>query len=467
MRDIFQGQKVISSLHDFLYHVKSHLQGGSNEYPIDAPMDAGCYWEKIFAEYGSDPAGECHCDHDLHWEQYGSSQEEEQWHSILEEEEEWPPQTSDGCSESPSAASEVRRSLGKLFSWRVEDRANNATLRSDDATAMAQDDSMKMEAQAMPSDASCNESCCHPCDLSEKEKESLTFLREKLQLGHPRFTNAFLFRFLHARKFDLEKTADMLQAHLDFRKTWCLDEPTHGCLYGPGPPELAYPKLPHIKKYWPHGYHGVDRQGRVIYIERLGDADVDKVMQEVDFDYLTAYFIHLSERVIVYRHPAATLASKRLIDKTLVIVDLKGVSYRKITDSRVVKILKSITVINQGNYPEVLGGMIIVNAPYIFSWLWSVIHPWLDPVTAAKFEIFGCDQSAIQKRLTELVAPEELPEFLGGTCTCADAPDGCMGSNKGPWLDPRISETLETMPYWEINNCFFHTRNAGAKCSCN
>lgn len=74
-----------------------------------------------------------------------------------------------------------------------------------------------------------------------------------------------------------------------------------------------------------------------------------------------------------------------------------------------------------------MGNMFIVNAPYLFSTVWSLVKPWLDEATVRKIHILG---RGFKTELQQYIDPAHLPADLGGSCHCAG---GCSVSDAGPW----------------------------------
>ena len=74
-----------------------------------------------------------------------------------------------------------------------------------------------------------------------------------------------------------------------------------------------------------------------------------------------------------------------------------------------------------------MGKFYIINAPWTFTTVWSVIKRWLDEVTVSKIQILG---GSYQDKLLEAIRAEDLPADLGGKCNCAS---GCSLSDAGPW----------------------------------
>ena len=105
--------------------------------------------------------------------------------------------------------------------------------------------------------------------------------------------------------------------------------------------------------------------------------------------------------------------------------------------------IKSASNMSQNYYPERLGKLYVINAPWGFSTVFSVIKGWLDPVTVGKIHILG---SGYKDELAKQVPKENLPVVFGGTCECKGE-GGCGFSDMGPWQDKQWART----PKWAKN----------------
>lgn len=51
--------------------------------------------------------------------------------------------------------------------------------------------------------------------------------------------------------------------------------------------------------------------------------------------------------------------------------------------------VKYASKIAQDYYPEIMGKMLVINAPMTFTAIWAIIKGWLDEKTRRKISIFG------------------------------------------------------------------------------
>ncbi|KAG5965273.1 hypothetical protein E4U13_000626 [Claviceps humidiphila] len=235
-----------------------------------------------------------------------------------------------------------------------------------------------------------------------------------------------LLRFLRARKWDVALAKAMFVETEKWRKEIKLDETV---------PIWDYPEKAEIAKYYKQFYHKTDKDGRPIYIETLGGIDLTAMYKITTAERMLTNLAVEYERVADPRLPACSRKAGALLETCCTVMDLKGVTLTKVPS--VYSYVRQASVISQNYYPERLGKLFLINAPWGFSTVWSVVKGWLDPVTVKKIHILG---SGYKSELLKHVDAESLPVEFGGTCKCQG---GCENSDAGPWHDAEW-----TKPAW-------------------
>ncbi|ESQ29896.1 hypothetical protein EUTSA_v10011321mg [Eutrema salsugineum] len=271
-------------------------------------------------------------------------------------------------------------------------------------------------------------------DVRDEKEESvvLEFRRNLLErnLLPPRHDEYHtLLRFLKARDLNIEKTIQMWEEMLRWRKEYGTDTILE---------DFDFKELEEVLQYYPQGYHGVDKEGRPVYIERLGKAHPAKLMRITTIDRYLKYHVQEFERALLQKFPACSIAARRRICSTTTILDVQGLGMKNFTPTAA-NLVAAMSKIDNNYYPETLHRMYIVNAGTGFKkMLWPAAQKFLDAKTIAKIHVL---EPKSLSRLHEVIDSSQLPDFLGGSCSCF-GDGGCLRSNKGPWNDPEIMKLI-------------------------
>ncbi|XP_033826995.1 SEC14-like protein 1 [Periophthalmus magnuspinnatus] len=268
-------------------------------------------------------------------------------------------------------------------------------------------------------------------DLTPMQESCLIRLRQWLQDGHkgkiPK--DQHVLRFLRALDFNLDKARDFLCQSLTWRKQHQVDFLLD-----------TWQRPQTLHDYFTGGWHHHDRDGRPLYVLRLGQMDTKGLVRALGEEVLLKQVLSLNEEGL-RRCEENTRVFGRPVSCWTCLVDLEGLNMRHLWRPGIKALLRIIEVV-EANYPETLGKLLIVRAPRVFPVLWTLVSPLIDENTRKKFLVYAGNDYQGAGGLVDYINNEYIPDFLGGDSLC-DIPEGGLV----PKCLYRTAEELESEEY--------------------
>lgn len=165
-----------------------------------------------------------------------------------------------------------------------------------------------------------------------------------------------------------------------------------------------------IKDAYPHWLGGRSRKGELVYWERVGCVDAEKLRKAgVNLEALVRHYIFLNEWTWRVHSPSAAGDDSYQV----VVLDIQGVRLQHVGGLRL-EYLRACTDIAQLNYPERTSKYVVVNAPSWIPIIWRVVEPMLHPETRSRISIHRSGKAS-KDGLLDLIDPAHVPACYGGT----------------------------------------------------
>ena len=241
-------------------------------------------------------------------------------------------------------------------------------------------------------------------NLTDTEHDHFTQLRASLTPQHDNITDFTLYRFLKVSSFHVEPARKQFIDYMHWRASHKLDTVL----------QTIPNKIDVIRTLVPHAYHGYDRAGRPIYIEKTGKihcaalAD-ESVLPREDFIHSHMWGV---ENLMRLCHESSLKSGKR-VETFTSIIDMAGLSFSHRT---ALPLLNQCMTLDSTYYPEFIGKLFVLNTPWVAPMMYNMTAPFVPAEIRSRVYVLK-DVS----ELHEHVDPLQLPVELGGTCQqCGD-----------------------------------------------
>ena len=172
-------------------------------------------------------------------------------------------------------------------------------------------------------------------------------------------------------------------------------------------------------------YHGETSTGTPLYIIRAGISNTVALTNAHTHEEMVEFMMYRKE--LGFLLCDAMTRKTRKLTKLVTVNDLSHVSLLAGTDKRFTAVLGAASKLSETLYPQLLDRAVLINAPYIFGAIWSIIKGLMSANTRAKVAVCGSSDTRkgdISKcPFAKLINLHTVPSFLGGGCRCVG---GCV-----------------------------------------
>jgi len=176
-----------------------------------------------------------------------------------------------------------------------------------------------------------------------------------------------------------------------------------------------YETLEVVKDHFPGGWHYHDKDGRPLFVLRLGMMDVKGLIKSVGEEGLLKMTLQCCEEGLRLIEDATAQSGHPITTWTL-LLDLEGLNMRHLWRPGIRALLRIIEIV-EANYPETMGRVLIIRAPRVFPVLWTLVRTFIDERTCSKFFFYAGNDYQGPGGLPDYIPDKYLPDFLGGECT--------------------------------------------------